>query len=343
MTVVLAMAAAVLLASAVLVLALYLARRRLVDTLRRALTDIAGPALIRSMSPGVVLGELLPRVYGEDTGHDDVLVGVLGGPGRDSEGRDTAVSRSTTAHFRLRAINATTYEREVSWTHRFSGVHNSHKLVIFATDDRAIWGLIPSRRVFPLFESFFFEDEDNLEDFVQTLGDTVELGVSYTDVARRLHRVEPRTLRGEGVPLRQYDQFIRLPDEIDRRRLHIEKFDLWDLADDDHVVESIESLTIRTSSCSPLDDGFIIWSPPHPSFVREITFDVGDLSHAGQKLVYRVVPFTMKVSATSIQPWAEISDRIVVRLESWMLPGHGVALLWRPVDRLEAEHASVSW
>jgi hypothetical protein len=318
-----------------ILLAVLVGWRRAAARLRQLLVDIAGPALISAMSPRAALGALLPRVYGEGSQHADVLIGVLGGSGRDPAGSDTAVSRGTSAHFRLRAIDEFTCNNDVTWTHDFSGVRNNHKLVVFATSDPAIAGLIPRERVFPLFELWLM-DEDHLEEFVPNLRDNARVGISYTDADGFARSVPPVPLRGEEVALRDYGQFVRLPEILDRKNVRIVQFDLYDLADPDHVVESIETLSFRVSVRNSSALGYVTWSPPHPCFVRQVTFDVEQLPFEGERLVYLVLAATLKQAGLpTSQVWEEVSDRIEVRVDSWMLPGHAVTLLWRPLDRAE--------
>jgi hypothetical protein len=327
-----------------LVLAIiYSLRRRLVRKVRQQLVDLAGPAIIRSMPPRTVLSSLLPWVYGDRTNHQDVLTGVLGGAGRDPLGRDTAVSRSTMALFRLISIDRRMCRSEAVWTHQFSGVRNSHKFVIFATCDREISTFVTGDRVFPLFELWVLDDEDQLEEFVPNLRDSLQIGVTYFDSENNLHKIEPRQPYGEEVALRHYDQFVRLPDSVDRKDLRIVQFDLYDLADADHVVESIESLSFKASAFFPADLGFFTWTPPHPCFVHRVTFDVQDLAREGEELVYLVLPSTMRKHAfPQTRGWVQVDGRIELTLDSWMLPGHGVTLLWRPLDESE-QYESARW
>jgi hypothetical protein len=309
--------------------------RRVRPWASRLLVELAGPALIRAMPPRAVLEALLPWVYGDAVGHQDVLTGVLGGSGRDPAGRDTAISRGTTAQFRLWAIDEWTCGNETTWTHDFSGIRDNHKLVLFATSESEIANLVASERIYPLFELWLL-GEDHLDDFFPTLRATLEVGISYTDELGYLHHVSPRPLDSGEVPLRQYDRYIRLPDGVDRQNLRIVEFDLHDLADADDVVESVESLSMRTAYTSS-NQGYLSWSPPHPCFVRTVTFDVGDLAFGGQELVYLVVGATLKIGARLPLNgvWVKLSDRVEIQVDAWMLPGHGVTLLWRPVDRME--------
>jgi hypothetical protein len=313
--------------------------RRVADRVRQALVGLVGPALIRAMPPRTVLGALLPWVYGDAVGHEDVLIGVLGGGGRDPYGRDTAVSRGTTAHFRLWSIDDFMCGNESTWSHDFSGVRDNHKLVLFATSDADIANLVASERVYPLFESWLVH-EDHLEDFVPTLRATFEVGISYTDELGNVHHVSPRRIEGQEVALRQYDRYIRLPEGVDRQNLHIVECDLYDLADPDHVVSSIERLVMRTVHHTE-NLGYLNWTPPHPCYVRSVTFDVRELALPHQKLVYTVLGSTVrKLRVPMRMQWAEVPDQVEIPVDAWMLPGHTVTLLWRPIDGLVTDHAA---
>ena len=318
-----------------------LAHRRLSALARQSLVDVAGPSLIRSMAPRTVLGGLLARVYGEQVDHHEVLTGVLGGAGRDPGGRDTAVSRSTTAEFRLWAVNGSTCRSESTWTHDLSGVRASHLFVLFATFDKEISRLVRSERVYPLFELWVAQNDDELDELVQVLIETLKVGISYRDETGELHHGEPQAKFGEEVALRRYDQFVHLPDTVDRNDLRIIRFDLHELADADHVVDSVESLSVTGSGTFPADLRYFSWSPPHPCYMHLVTFDVTDLPMPGEEFVYLVMLPTMDRGAVPLNGgWSRVPDRLEIPVDSWMLPGHGVTLLWRPIDEVESQDAS---
>ena len=317
-------------------LTLYLARRWIARWLTRQLVDLAGPAMIHAMPPRQVLDTLLPVIYGERVGHHHIIASVLGGSGRELDGRDTAVSRRTSVHYSLRALDPYVCRSESTFTHEFSGVRNAHRFVIFATFDREVADLIATERLYPLFEFWRLEDEDQLEDFVPTLRESLRVGITYLDADGERHTVAPRREKGEEVAYRRYDQFIRLPEDVDRQNLRIIHFDLFDLADPDHVVRSIESLTLSATNHFPLNLGYLRWSPPHPCYTEDVVFDVEHMRPEAD-LVYTVVPSTAKMQAVPIDHrWSPAGDRIRVGLDAWMLPGHSVTLLWRPVDESES-------
>ena len=321
-----------------LAVAAFLARRRLISWAQRSLIEVAGPAVIGLMAPRAALHALLSRLYGDEVGHEDVLISLLGGAGRDLDARDTAVSRNASAHFRLESIDDTTCRSQATWTYGFSKLHNDHRLVIFGTHDRDIAAVITGERTYPLYELWVLNDEDELEDFVRVLRHTVQIGVTYVDGDGSSHVVEPCRQEGEEVMLGRYDQFVRLPKSSHPGDLRIVQFDLHDLADPDHVVSSIERLTLRASS-NANKLGFFTWSPPFPCYVRHVAFDVVDLPWGDEKLAYTVVPSTAKGSRLAVQrEWFLAEEPFRIELNSWMLAGHGVTLLWRPVDGAESRN-----
>jgi hypothetical protein len=161
------------------------------------------------------------------------------------------------------------------------------------------------------------------------------VGITYRDGEGSRHSVDPVAHSGEEVALRYYDRYVRLPDSIDRKDLRIVQIDLHDLADADHVVGRIETMTIIATSVTPSDVEYWTWSPPHPCYVKEITFDVAEFARPGDELVYLVVSSTITRSSLPLNRWTAVRDPIVLPIESWMIPGHGVTLLWRPMGEAE--------
>ena len=153
--------------------------------------------------------------------------------------------------------------------------------------------------------------------------------------------MDPQARFGEEIALRHYDQFVRLPDTVDRKDLRIVRFDLHDLADPDHVVDAVETLSVTGSGTFASDLGYFSWSPPHPCYLRCVTFDVTDLAYGNEELVFLVATSTMGRGAVPLNGgWIRVRDRLTIPIDSWMLPGHGVTLLWRPIDEAESQHAS---
>ena len=61
-----------------------------------------------------------------------------------------------------------------------------------------------------------------------------------------------------------------------------------------------------------------------------------ELAEPGEKLVYQLVMSTLKLTEVPLRgTWTPADDWIEVGVDSWMLPGHGVTLLWRPIYEAE--------
>jgi hypothetical protein len=318
--------------------ALTLGYRRISHLAQRELLDVAGPAIIESMSPRLVLDSALNRVFGRDVPHGEILTAVLGGSGRNRDATDTAVSKRTEVVVELDRVDEKICRSVLTWSHEFSGVRNNHLYLIFGTSDWNIYTTVMNDRIYPLYEVWFLPDDDQFENFVPDLRKQLEFGISYRDEIGALHTVEPRREPGEVVPLRSYEDYVELPSSVESDDLRILKVDLYDLADLDHVVAEIETLSVRASSTAPFDDGFITWTVPYPCYVESVTFDVSRLAQRGERLVYLVVSSTLRAAELRERgPWIEAEDTIEVAVESWMLTGHGVTLLWRPVNGSELQ------
>jgi hypothetical protein len=301
-------------------------RRRLADEL----TGVAGPAIVHALPPRVVLDALLKRVYGLHTGsYEPIITGILGGAGHSVGGADIAISTRATVHYQLRALDEGRVAARGSWTYRFPSAPKQDRFAIFCTCDRDIWNLILPNRKLPLFESLLIPDVDTFEEFIPKLRESLRVGLGYRDDAGRLHEVAPRSVDVEPVKHSGFADLVQLPRSVDPQNLHILQFDLWDIPDDDHVVTSIESLAIEADFLSSLDEGYLTYAVPYPSFVERVSFDVSGLAVGSPRLAFKVLPFTPRATGASTDEWSTGTHLREVVLNSWLLPGHGVALLWR--------------
>ena len=314
------------------------ARKPLSRWAARRLEEVVGPSLIRVMPPRTVLAAVLHRLLGPQPDNRDILTSILGGAGRDASGGDIAISRETHAHIRIESVSDTDCINSVTTTHEYTGAPNNYLLIIFATPNREIARLVASERIHPLYELWVTTDEDDLEEFIPSLRGKLEIGIRYADQEGRVYDVEPRHHPGEEIELKNYDQYLRLPEHLDRKDLRILSIDLHDLADDDHVVASVQRLALTTSNVAA-DLGYLVWSPPHPCFVRAVTFDLSQLGRPGDDLVYLVVRATTQGAGLSVGEWTPITNTVVVPVNSWMLQGHTVTLLYRPTTTAETRHA----
>jgi hypothetical protein len=319
-------------------------RRRASSWVRHRLIELAGPAIISAMPPRTVLNSTLERVLGKKVGHREVITALMGGSGRDPAARDTAASRSTSANVRFERIDTANLLSEIAWSHDFTGVRDNHHYVLFATTDAEILTAINGERTYPLFESWRLDNEEQLANFVPSMKAELDVGVTYRDADDRLHVVDPKPVAGEEVALNDYGQFVRLPRSVDPQNLVIFHLDLHDLTDPDHVVGSIERLNLRTSTVGSFDQGYLSWTVPHPCFVERVVFDVRQLAQGDEILAFQVIVATLKRPDIPFRgTWTRAADRIEVPIDSWMLTGHGVTLLWRPITGREPDGSHHGW
>ncbi|MGH3979546.1 MAG: hypothetical protein ACRDRZ_11195, partial [Pseudonocardiaceae bacterium] len=72
------------------------------------------------------------------------------------------------------------------------------------------------------------------------------------------------------------------------------------------------------------------WQAPYPCYVERISFDTTGLAvDDDTSWLFRAVPFTFR-SAIVTGGWTPAEHLNDLAVRSWLLPGHGVALLWRP-------------
>jgi len=114
------------------------------------------------------------------------------------------------------------------------------------------------------------------------------------------------------------------------RTLRIFECDLGELAHVDHAVGSVESLSLRARTLQRIDEEFCYWQPPYPCYVESIRFDATDLAlDEASSWLFRVVPFTFQ-SRIVTGGWTQADKLRDLCVRSWPLPGHGIALMWKP-------------
>ena len=336
--------ALLVLVATVLTIYEHLVRRWLVDELVR----VASPAIVTGLLPQQAMTILLESVYGSNPANHDVVNGVLGGEGIRPHGADLSVSTRTSVRYELKAQVPGTYELLSTVEYRFRTTIVDHRLVIFATCDPRLRDIIVAGCNRPLFEYWFVRDQELFAESVNGMLNSVYVGIRYRDAAGDQHEVDLSPVRLNYVSFNEWEQlltFFREPMGLvpyqDPRlylgTLRIYECDLSELEDEEHPIVSIDGLTLRSSTLQSTDDGYCFWQPPYPCFVEEITFDVvGLVTEGGGTWSFRVVPFMFRAGSVPAG-WASAQHRLGVKVDSWMLPGHGVALLWKPLASPDGE------
>ncbi|HEY3258980.1 MAG TPA: hypothetical protein VGJ95_01710 [Pseudonocardiaceae bacterium] len=297
--------------------------------------------IVAASPPAVVMSELLWRIYGHDHPVDEVVAGVLGGAGANPRGDDLTISTRTLVDYQLRRVDPQTYELRLAVRHSFKESVTDHRFAIFATCDPDLRDALALATRVPLYESWFVPNPALFEKSVDEISSSAHLGIEYVDLDGSHHRVNPVRAALSEVSYRDWPEFLTLfrqpvgnmPKQSPisyLRSLRIFEFDLGELADVDHAVGSIRSMSLISTSLQPFGDPFCFWQAPYPCYLERVGFDATGLGWDGDDpLLFRVVPFTFR-SALMSGRWIPAEALADLSVRSWLLPGHGVALMWKP-------------
>jgi hypothetical protein len=335
---------AAFLAVAVTAALLAVAYRRV---LRRGLADellrLSGPSIVRALLPQQVMTTLLSEIYGDSEATQDVVAGVLGGEGVEPHGTDLTISTHTTVDYELRAVDHQIAEFISTVTYSFKENVSDHRFVVFATCDPLLRESITLACRLPLFESWFVADRSLFEQSVDAMLPSVHIGIRYTDLDGGQHDVAPGKVQLTEVGYRDWSEYLTffrgsvgaMPRQNPARyigALRMFECDLGELTDVDHAVGSVENLSLRWTTLGRIDDGFCFWQVPYPCYVDRIGFDATALAiNDDTSWLFQVLPFTFR-SAIATSGWTPPEQLKDLTLRSWLLPGHGVALLWKPCE-----------
>lgn len=304
------------------------------------LARIAGPRIVEALLPHEVMEVFLASIYGENHANRDVMTGVLGGEGRRPLGGDLTISTHTGVNVELRAVDHELYHFTLAVTYSFRKNVQVDRFIIFATCNALLRDSISSGCQLPLFEMWFVPDSELFQSSVDDMLPSVRLGIEYLDHDGRHHVAESSKLRLREVKFQNWADYLSffredmgaLPRQSPREHLadlRIFECDLSDIADDEQSVQAIERLSVRATSLQRIDEGFCYWQAPYPCYVDRVTFAVKELDIDGSgDFQFNIAPFTFR-SNTAPTRWLKAEDLPELEVRSWLLPGHGVVLLWR--------------
>ncbi|MCD2187751.1 hypothetical protein [Actinomycetospora soli] len=307
--------------------------------------EVVERGVVEVLPPGRVAERLLDRVYGPSPYNQALLTALLGGEGRAGDGGDLTISEHTEIDFRLDSLDDRSYHLVIEQRYSFRNRVPTSKVVIFATSEPLLRDSIISGCRLPLFELWFVRedpDKPRFEESVEAMQRSIHVGLEYADEHGRRHEVplsDPRDVIRE-VKVQEWGKYLTffrsdLTEglELDRRvymdRLRIFEIDLHALSGSRHDVETITRLTISSTTIQNITDGFSYWQAPYPCFVEQMTFDTSSFSISeNPDLQFSIKPFA--VTGAEPPTWNAGKGVAVFPASSWMLPGHGVAFLWRP-------------
>ena len=298
--------------------------------------------MLDALPPGAVMEHLLERVYGPSHSNRGVATAILGGEGAAHDGSDLTISHHTEVDFQLNWIDESTFQYVLEQRYQFRTHIPSTRFVIFATSDYDLRDRIIAGCREPLFDMWFAgadQAEGYFDESVESMRDTVQIGLQYLDAAEGSHSVAAHHPRGHlaEVQLRDWGRYLTffrtdLPvgEALDRSRymdkLRIFEVALNPLVGAHHTLATVQRLSVRYSTLQRLAGGYCYWEPPFPCHVQLMRFDTTRMT--GADLRFHLKPFTFGTPASPV-PWKTGDPVVEVPVDNWILPGQGIALMWR--------------
>ncbi|MFD9698502.1 hypothetical protein [Lentzea sp. NPDC059081] len=309
--------------------------RRLVAEFGR----ISGPGIVEHLPPGDVLKAFLTAIYGTNDANQDVISGVLGGTGLRPHGKDLTISTSTSVRMQLQGIDTKTYHLVITQTYQFRHNVPVDRFVILATSNVLLRDTIAAACRYPLFELYYITDPSLFLESVDDLLGSTQIAVDYVDHDGNRRSAAPSQIPPVEVRFDQWSNYLtffrepmwplpKLSPHDHLSDLRIFECDLSAIADD-HLVSAIRGLSVRSRTLQRTNEGFCYWQPPYPSYVEQIIFDARGLGvDESPEHEFSIMPFLFRSNTITAQ-WQKAEDLDDLTVRSWLLPGHGVALMWR--------------
>ncbi|MCO1657689.1 hypothetical protein [Pseudonocardia humida] len=310
------------------------------------LAKLSGPAILATLLPAQALSPLLSNLYGNSGAIQDVVHAVLGGEGQKPGGQDLCISTNTTIEYVLSSEVPGTYRLSATIEYNFHSSVADDRMTLFMTCDPRLRDIIATGCGKPLYDWWYIPDREMFDESTKGMLQGVEIAARYRDSNGRKFSTELTPVEPRYVPFDEWPEhlaFFRsdvgsIPQQDPRLymgTLRIYEYDLTltnfgDLTSEAAIMHSVDGLITRSSSLNSTEDGYCYWQPPYPCFVDKISLDVSGLQpEFGGPYEFHVAPFTFRAWSVP-NHWtnaAELQTDLQVR--SWMLPGHGFALLWR--------------
>jgi hypothetical protein len=304
------------------------------------MNQVMGVAVIDAMPPAEILARLLRRVYGDHAANEHVVEGLLGGAGHDAEGADLSLAGSTTVLYELGAAEPETYSLTSTVSYGFPRPVTDLTMTIFTTSDARLRDVIVTACSRPLFDWVYFADEEQWR-AVHGEPVSVEIGARFLDENDREYVTDLETVTPAWVPFEQWPEHLTLFRQSVRSRprqdprkylqsLKVFTVDLAALAPRGISPVAISGLTQRYRTIHP-DEGNTYWQPPFPCLLEQVSVDASQFASNGERTrEFLLQPF-LNGTALVDEPknWVKADELPIVKVGTWVLPGHGFILLWR--------------
>jgi hypothetical protein len=325
--------------------ALLIYERRLRKSFIAEMRRISGPSIVKALLPRQVLYTLLSHIYGEQPENRDVTAGVLGGAGEKPNGADLTISSSTTVYYRLQNAGAGQYRLTSTVRYAFTHPVSDARFALFALGSADLRDSIILGCDLPLFDYWYFPSDEQFERSSETVRKSAKMKVLYLDadgIRRQSSEFVAPMQKVDPKYWPDYLSFFRTDLGALRRRdpsnflnkLSIYSCELREvLNNEDYRLAEILGIEFSSSSLQSKDDGYCYWSAGYPCLVRRIHFDASDFTpdQPDSEWRFRLAPFMLH-GYSHTDEWVEASHIEPLTVSSWMLPGHGVALLWKPLQ-----------
>ncbi len=326
-------------------------RQSFVSELKR----LSGPQIIKAMRPRETLNALLEDVYGTDHGANrDVVVSVLGGYGEAADGRDLTVSKSTTVDITL-ADNSDPGRYDLTFAVRYQLARPESPrtpFVFFITTDAHLRDLILLGCDRPLFDFWYVPDAPPDID-LSALTKSVSVKVDYEDPKGVQHTSDVFSqIDMSVVPPRDWPRYLRFfHEDIGPERvldpsdylstLAVVTFSFEEILKSARFhCENVRGFTLTSTTSQNKGTGYCYWIAQYPCFVDTIRFHTSDFSPPGAS-GFHTIPFLMRAE-TDVDE--STSSPLTLTPRTWLLPGHGVSLIWgsSPLSAVPALDAAES-
>jgi hypothetical protein len=302
--------------------------------------------VLSALPPARALEAVLSSVYGRSAYNREVVTSLLGGEGRQPDGSDLTISEHTDVEYQLNRVDEDSYQLVMQVGYSFKTRVPADKFVIFATSDATLRESIVLGCRQPLFELWFVPDDpvDPLfHDSVDGMLPSVRIGLRFADERGEPHEIVDRSPVLEEVRVGRWEEYLtffreplgalpRLRPEDYMRSLRVFEIDLRKIVEPGLQVAAIQRLSLRSMTLQRVDDGFCYWQAPYPCFLDRMHVDASPLALDGQdEFLFRLQSFSFRAQTTPAR-WAPADQVKELDVRSWLVPGHGVVLLWRRVS-----------
>jgi hypothetical protein len=301
--------------------------------------------VLSALPPAQALEAVLGSVYGHSPYNREVVTSLLGGEGQQSDRSDLTISEHTDVEYRLNRVDEDSYQLVMQVGYNFKTRVPADRFVIFATSDATLRESIVLGCRQPLFELWFVPDDpvDPLfHESVDGMLPSVRIGLRFLDEDGEPHEIVDRHPVLEEVRVGRWEEYLtffreplgalpRLRPEDYMRSLRVFEIDLRRIVEPAVRVGTIQRLSLRSMTLQRVDDGFCYWQAPYPCFLDRMHVDAAPLALGGQEeFVFRVQTFAFRAQPSPAR-WSPADQVKELDVRSWLLPGHGVVLLWKRV------------